>query len=89
MSLDDLPEVLTVDEAAAYLRIGRTAAYEAVRRGELPGVLKLGRTIRISRFALERVLELGPDKAKGPDPSKSGPLHGGAPHGSHQDTGSS
>lgn len=31
-SLDELPEVLTVEEAAAVLRIGRGAAYELARR---------------------------------------------------------
>lgn len=50
-TLDDLPEFLTVEEAAAVLRIGRTAAYQLTRRWRasngtegLP-VRKLGRLL--------------------------------------------
>lgn len=49
------PWVLTVEEAARILRIGRTAAYEAVRRGEIPH-LRFGRSVRIPRHALEQML---------------------------------
>jgi excisionase family DNA binding protein len=62
-SLDDLPEVLTVEEAAAVLRIGRGAAYELARqyrasngRAGLP-VVTLGRSLRVPRAALRRLLE--------------------------------
>jgi excisionase family DNA binding protein len=62
-SLDDLPEVLTVEEAAAVLRIGRGAAYELTRqyrttngREGLP-VVSLGRSLRVPRAALRRLLE--------------------------------
>jgi excisionase family DNA binding protein len=50
------PLVYTVEQAAELLAIGRTAAYEAVRRGELPAI-RIGRTLRISRHALERMLD--------------------------------
>jgi excisionase family DNA binding protein len=43
--------VLTVREAAAILRIGRTQLYAAVARGELPA-LRIGRSIRIPTQAL-------------------------------------
>ncbi len=46
------PQVLTVEEVAALLRVNRKTAYEAVRRGELPGVRRIGGTIRISRQAV-------------------------------------
>jgi excisionase family DNA binding protein len=49
------PLVLTVEEAAKLLRIGRTAAYEAARRGELP-TIRVGRSIRVPRAALDRML---------------------------------
>lgn len=49
-------EVMTVDELADRLRIGRRAAYEAVRRGEIPGVVRIGRTIRVSAAAVDRWL---------------------------------
>lgn len=62
-SLDELPEVLTVEEAAAVLRIGRGAAYELARRWResngregLP-VVTLGRSLRVPRAALRRLLE--------------------------------
>ncbi len=37
--------VYTVEETARLLRIGRSAAYEAVRRGEIPA-LRFGRRLR-------------------------------------------
>jgi|SRR5712664_4768735 len=46
------PAVLTVDEAAALLRVDRKSIYESIRRGEFPGVVRVGRTIRIGRTAL-------------------------------------
>jgi excisionase family DNA binding protein len=59
---DTTPDVLTVDEAARILRIGRNSAYALARRwlatgGEegLPAV-RLGRCLRIPRPALEQLL---------------------------------
>lgn len=49
-------KMLTVEEAAHLLRISRSAAYALAKRGELPGVLRLGRTLRVSRLAIERAL---------------------------------
>lgn len=51
-----LPVVLTVDEAAEILRVDRKTVYESIRRGELPGVVRLGRSIRIGRGALLQFL---------------------------------
>ncbi len=51
------PLVYTVEEVAAELRIGRSAAYEAVRRGEIPAV-RVGRAWRIPRHQLEALLGL-------------------------------
>lgn len=51
MQNDNLPAVLTVEEAALFLRVGRTSAYEAVRTGQIPSV-KVGRQYRILRAAL-------------------------------------
>ena len=53
-----MKEVLTVDEAAAALRIGRGTAYEAIRRKELPAI-RLGRRLLVPRAALERMLAAG------------------------------
>ncbi len=44
--------VLTVDEAAALLRVNRKTLYEAIRLNQVPGVLRIGRSIRLSRPAL-------------------------------------
>jgi excisionase family DNA binding protein len=49
-------DVLTVDEAARLLRIGRNQLYEAIGRGEIPH-RRVGRSIRLSRSALLRWLE--------------------------------
>jgi excisionase family DNA binding protein len=47
---------LSIPEAAAELGIGRSAAYEAARRGEIP-ILRFGRRLRVPRAALDRMLE--------------------------------
>jgi len=47
--------VLTVEEAAAVLRISRQSAYQAARSGELPTV-RIGRRMLVPRAALERML---------------------------------
>ncbi len=44
-------DVLTVDEAARFLRTGRNAIYDAIGRGEIPH-RRIGRAIRLSRAAL-------------------------------------
>lgn len=50
--LDSSP-VLTVEEAAELLRVDRKTLYDAVRRHEVPGVVRVGRAIRIGRAAFE------------------------------------
>jgi len=44
-------DVLTVSEAAEFLKIGRTQLYDAIARGEIPH-RRIGRSIRLSRMAL-------------------------------------
>ena len=67
MNLEELPEVLTVEEAAALLRIGRTAAYELCRQWRLTGgraglpVLAFGRTLRVPKAAIVRMLQASGD----------------------------
>jgi len=55
-------EVLTIDEAAAILRISRNAAYAAARQWRathgdagLP-CIEIGRTLRVPRHELDRML---------------------------------
>lgn len=50
-----MPAVLTVEEAAAILRVSRSAAYAAAAAGQLPAV-RIGRTLRVPRQALEALL---------------------------------
>ncbi len=59
MKVEELPLLLTVDEAAEVLRIGRNGAYAAVANGCLPSV-RIGRTIRIPRDALEVLIRANP-----------------------------
>ena len=48
--------VLTPEQAAAVLNIGRNACYAALARGDIPSV-RIGRLYRIPREALLRKLE--------------------------------
>jgi excisionase family DNA binding protein len=57
---DSEPLTLTVEEAAARLRIGRASAYAAARRGDLPGVFRIGRRLLVSKRALEAALDRWP-----------------------------
>jgi excisionase family DNA binding protein len=60
-----LPEVLTVRETAAILRVGRNQLYQAVGRGEL-GAVRIGRSIRIPKHALlELLASANPSTASG------------------------
>jgi excisionase family DNA binding protein len=49
------PLTISVPEAGRRLGIGRNAAYDAARRGELP-VLRLGRRLVVPLAALDRKL---------------------------------
>ena len=64
-SLDEYPLLLTVEEAAAVLRIGRSLAYELARlyessdgREGLP-VLRVGALLRVPRWALAELISTG------------------------------
>jgi excisionase family DNA binding protein len=50
-NLDDMPDVMTVAQVAQVLGIGRFAAYEAIRRHQLPAIA-IGRQLRISKSAV-------------------------------------
>jgi hypothetical protein len=61
-SLDELPLVLTVAEAARALRFSHTTAYELAHRWMATGgaeglpVVQLGRVLRVPRAAVGRLL---------------------------------
>ena len=50
-------QTFKVEEAAKLLGIGRQTAYHLAQEGKLPGALRLGRRIVVSRRALEAFLE--------------------------------
>ena len=51
MNPDPKAEFLTVDAAAALLRINRKTLYEAIKAGQIPAI-RLGRVLRVHRLAL-------------------------------------
>ncbi len=57
--LSELPDVLTVVEAAEVLRVSRNGVYEALRRHELDSI-RLGRKIIIPKRALVALLGVEP-----------------------------
>jgi excisionase family DNA binding protein len=48
-------KTLTISEAAEVLGIGRTSAYEAARRGEIP-TIRIGKLLLVPATQLERLL---------------------------------
>lgn len=54
-ALTETRQTFTVAEAAQILGIGRTAAYEAARAGQLP-TIRIGKRILVPAVALERLL---------------------------------
>jgi len=52
--MDHPPILLKATEAARTLNVSRSKLYELMAAGSLPGVVKIGRSVRISRSALER-----------------------------------
>jgi excisionase family DNA binding protein len=54
--LEDLPQFLTVEEWRTFMRIGRSSAYDLIRRGLVP-VIRWGRSVRISREVVMRLVD--------------------------------
>lgn len=53
---DREPDVLTIEEAARYLRLSRAKVYGLAASGELPA-FRVGRSVRIRRERLEAWLD--------------------------------
>lgn len=49
--------MLTVPQAAEYLGIKNTKAYELAARNELPGLVRIGRLVKVHKPTLDRWLE--------------------------------
>ena len=81
MQLDDLPEVLTVEEAARLLRVGRTLGYQLARRyvktggGEGLPVIAVGRNLRVPKVLLAKLLagEISLEPVEDPSPAVPAP----------------
>ncbi len=58
LDVSDLPSVLRVKEAAVFLRLPLSHAYELVERGAIP-CIRFGRAIRVPRQALVDLLNAG------------------------------
>ena len=56
MSVNDKLQWMTVKEAAETLRYEPQTMWRKIRRDEIPGVVKFGRSIRISRVAVFRLI---------------------------------
>jgi putative molybdopterin biosynthesis protein len=52
----ELPDVLTADEVATYLRLSRTTVFRHCKRGDLPA-FRIGRSWRVQRSDLEQYIE--------------------------------
>lgn len=53
---DDLPEILTIQEASRYLRVPLSSLYKLVKTGKVP-CQKVGRHWRFRRQAIDHWLE--------------------------------
>jgi excisionase family DNA binding protein len=55
-TLEELPDAMRVEDAAAFLGISRNTAYAAVKSGEIPSS-RFGKRIVVSKRALLEVLD--------------------------------
>lgn len=52
MEAEKLPDVLTVPEAARFLRVSPRTVYNMAKAGKLPGAHRLGRSVRVHRRSM-------------------------------------
>jgi len=57
--VEEFPEIMTIGEAAQYLRISRSSLYKVAQEGRIP-CQKVGRHWRFRKQALDRWLETYP-----------------------------
>lgn len=60
---EDLPEVISVDEVAALLRLNRKTIYEQFKAGKIPGGRRVGNAIRFHRDTVLSWLAKGKSRA--------------------------
>lgn len=56
--VDEHSKILTIDELARYLKVGKTTLYRLAQDGEIPGQ-KVGKHWRFNRDSIDRWLEEG------------------------------
>ena len=54
--MDDEARILTIDELAKYLKVGKTTLYKLAQEGKIPGQ-KVGKHWRFNRVSIDRWLE--------------------------------
>ena len=59
-----LPNLMTIDEVAKELGLSRSTVYRHARNGTIPGVVRIGNTVRFSRPELEAWIGTGEGSVK-------------------------
>ena len=59
VNLDDERKTLTVPEWGKSWGLSRGASYAAAARGDIPGLIKIGKRLMVSKIAAQRALENG------------------------------
>ena len=59
----EYPDILTIPQVAQALGIGRKAAYALVKDNKL-GAIRVGRTIKVSKFSLEEFIRTARNNVK-------------------------
>jgi excisionase family DNA binding protein len=77
LTLTHAPDVLTIPELCAILRIGRNQAYTLVNSGRL-GRCRIGNSVRIPKAAVERLLEVPMQDAAASEGGADGALFANA-----------
>jgi len=52
---------MSIEEAAPFIRLGRSSAYEAARRGEIP-TLRFGRSLRVPTAKFRQMLGIDAER---------------------------
>jgi excisionase family DNA binding protein len=69
-ALPTMPELLTITQAAAWLGMGRTTLYRALRSGQVPvKVFQIGSEKRLARRQIEEWLDTRLNEANQPQPT--------------------
>jgi len=62
--MNTFPDVMTPEQAQAYLQIGRTTLYREIKKGTIP-YTRIGKVYRFSRDALDGFVKYGPSAQAG------------------------